>query len=112
MSPWLAVIAFSSAQGQDFKVAMPQMERTTHAWPHKDNFPLVNRLRETQNAAPAFSHEGDLKERLLNPDSMVLEGTGVSVVPMVLQGHRKDLLARQLLVSLPTFQCPALQRTD
>lgn len=109
-SPWLALIPFSSSQGQNFKVAISQTERTTHG--HKDNFLFVNRLWEAQNTASAFSHEGDLKEHLLNPNSMVLAETGVSVVPMVLQGHHKDLLAWQLSDRLSAFQCPALQRTD
>lgn len=75
---------------------------------HKGDFPFVNRLWKAQNVAPAFSHKGHLKERLLNPNSMVLAGAAVSVVPMALQGHRKDLLAQQPSDRLPAFQCLAL----
>lgn len=48
-------------------------------------------------------HQGDLKERLLDPISMVLTGAAVSVVPMVLQG---DLLAWQPSDRL-SVSCPA-----
>lgn len=80
--------------------------------PHKDIFPFVHRLWKAQNVALAFSCKGDLKKRLLSPNSMVLAGAAVSVVPMVLQGHHKDLLAWQPSDRLPAFQCPALQTTD
>lgn len=77
---------------------------------HKDSFPFVNRLWKPQNVAAAFNHKGDLKQHLLNSNFMVLAGAAVSVVPMVLQGHHKDLPAQQQADRLPAFlslSCPA-----
>lgn len=77
---------------------------------HRDSFPFVNRLWKPQNVAAAFNHKGDLKQHLLNSNFMVLAGAAVSVVPMVLQGHHKDLPAQQQADRLPAFlslSCPA-----
>lgn len=79
-------------------------------WRHKDSFPFVNRLWKRQNVAAAFSHKGDLKQRLLNSSFTVLAGAAVSVLPMVLQGHHKDSPAQQPADRLPAFlslPCPA-----
>lgn len=108
MAVWndLLFISRAELEGSDISDA------ENHKWPHKDIFPFVHRLWKAQNVALAFNCKGDLKERLLNPNSVVLSGAAVSVVPMDLQGCHKDLLAWQPSDRLPAFQCPALQMTD
>lgn len=108
MAVWnyLLFISRAELQGSDISDA------ENHKLPHKDIFPFVHRLWKAQNVTLAFSCKGDLKGCLLNPNSVVLAGAAVSVVPMDLQGRRKDLLGWQPSDRLPAFQCSALQTTD